>query len=445
MFALKPLHQFLCLGLSALAFHGATLGAAPEDINQAEQLINQGRGAEALPLLLPHETDKAGDARYDYLLGTAWLESNDPARASLTLERSIQSDPNHAGARLEMGRAYFAMGDYSRAQSEFEALQKLNPPPAAREAIGAYLAEIDKRKTASRTRMSGYLETSLAHDSNINYATSKSTIYVPVFNSDLTLTSDSLAKSDNAGVFAGGAEISHAFSDSVGVFVAADVKYRDFIHRKDNNFGTANLRTGISVGSQRNQLKLVLNGEKLRQNDLPARDSLGGALEWRYLPRPTTALTPFIQHNHMRYRQEANLVNDANQTVAGLSWLEALAGNSAMLFVAGFGGKENAINSRADGDKLLAGARLAIQASALPHMDVYASAGLQRGRYDAENIAFDQTRRDLQTEASAGVVIRAGEQLSFRPSLNYTRNRSNIEINDYRRTELLFTVRYDIR
>ena len=32
-----------------------------------------------------------------------------------------------------------------------------------------------------------------------------------------------------------------------------------------------------------------------------------------------------------------------------------------------------------------------------------------------------------------------------RPGISYTCNRSNIEINDYRRTEYLLTVRYDIR
>lgn len=445
MSALKPLQKFLCLGLTGLAFHGTVFGAAPDDVNQAEQLINQGHAKEALPLLVPHETDLAGDARFDYLLGTAWLESNDPARASLTLERSIQSNPNHAGARLEMGRAYFAMGDYSRAQSEFEALQKLNPPPAAREAIGAYLVEIDKRKAAAKTRVTGYLESSLAHDSNINFATRKSTVYVPIFNSDLTLTGDSMSKSDNAGIFAAGAEFNHAASDMLSLFFAADVKYRDFIHHKDNNFGSANLRGGINFGSQRNQLKLLLNGEKLRQNDLPARDTAGGAVEWRYMPGPSTALTPFVQYNRLRYRQEANMANDVNQTVGGVSWMESLGDNNAMLFFAGFGGKEKAVNTRADGDKRLIGLRSGIQVSALSNLDWYASVGKQYGHYDASNFAFDETRRDIQTEAALGLVWRMIGDVSVKPGINYTRNRSTIEINDYQRTEYMLTVRYDIR
>ena len=45
---------------------------------------------------------------------------------------------------------------------------------------------------------------------------------------------------------------------------------------------------------------------------------------------------------------------------------------------------------------------------------------------------------------SSGLMVAAGD-VSVRPGISYTRNRSNIEINDYRRTEYLLTVRYDIR
>ncbi len=109
------------------------------------------------------------------------------------------------------------------------------------------------------------------------------------------------------------------------------------------------------------------------------------------------------------------------------------------------GGKENAVNERPDGDKRLTGLRGALQFAALPNLDCYASFGKQYGRYDNSNFAFDYMRRDIQTEAAAGLVWRMIGDVSVRPGISYTRNRSNIEINDYRRTEYLLTVRYDIR
>lgn len=446
MSAIPNLYQRLSGCLLGMLLASATLAEDPGYLDDAERLLNQGRGKEALQILQPLEAEQAGNPRFDYLLGTAWLESGDAARATLTLERTLQSSPNHAGARLEMGRAYFALGDYTRAQSEFEALQQLNPPLAARETIEAYLNEIDKRKRAAQTRVSAYLETAIGRDSNINYATSKSTVFVPIFNSDLTLTEDSVAKADNMGVFAAGAELNHAANQSLNLLLGVDAKYRDFIHQKSSNFGTAAIRAGANIGQVQNQLKILLTGEKLRQNDLPARDTAGGALEWRYMPRPSTAITPFLQYNQLRYRQEANEVNDVNQTVLGAGWLESLGGGQNMVtFVAAFGGRENAINERADGDKQLLGLRAALQLTPLAALDMFASLGLQGGAYDQANYAFDETRRDRQADATIGLLWRMIGDISVKPSINYTRNRSNIDLNDYRRTEYLLTVRYDLR
>lgn len=446
MSVIPHLHQRLSSCLLGLLLSGAALAQDPVNLEQAESLLNQGKGKEALQLLQPQEAEQAGNPRFDYLLGTALLESGDAARATLALERTLQSSPNHAGARLEMGRAYFALGDYARAQTEFETLLQLNPPQAARETIEAYLKEIDKRKRASQTRVSGYLESAIGRDTNINYATSKSTVYVPIFNSDLTLTEDSIAKADNMGVIAAGAELNHAATENLGLFLGVDAKYRDFIHQKSSNFGTAAFRTGANLGRIQNQLKFLLTGEKLRQNDLPTSDTAGGALEWRYMPRASSAITPFLQYNQLRYRQEANQANDVNQTVLGAGWLESIGGEQNMVaFVAGFGGRENAIHDRADGDKRLLGLRGALQITPLAPLDLFVSVGVQGGRYDQVNYSFDETRRDRQTDSTIGLVWRMIGDVSVKPGINYTRNRSNLELNDYRRTEYLLTVRYDIR
>lgn len=437
-------HLWQWLGLSLLL--ASTTHADELNLDQAEQLLNQGQGKQTLQMLQAQEAEQAGDPRFDYLLGTAQLESGDAARATLALERTLQSQPNHAGARLEMGRAYFALGDYNRAQSEFETLLTLNPPPAARATIDAYLQEIERRKRATQTRVSGYLESAIGRDTNINFATSKSTVYVPIFNTDLALSDDSIAKADNMGVFALGAEINHAASEKLGLFLGVDGKYRDFIHQKSHNFGTAALRTGVTLGPVQNQLKLLLAGEKLRQNDHPTRDTAGGALEWRYMPRASSAITPFLQYNQLRYRQEQDAINDVNQTVLGAGWLESMGGsNNAIAFLAGFGGRENALQARADGDKQLLGLRAALQITPLQSLDLYASAGLQHGRYDQVNYTFDETRSDRQTDLNLGLVWRMIGDLSVKPGISYTRNRSSIDINEYRRTEYLLTLRYDLR
>ena len=46
-------------------------------------------------------------------------------------ERVLIVDPNHLGARVDLARAYFALGDSARARGEFRIALAQNPPPAA--------------------------------------------------------------------------------------------------------------------------------------------------------------------------------------------------------------------------------------------------------------------------------------------------------------------------
>ena len=107
----------LCAALCALLL--ATMPAAaqaPEpDIKKAEALIRDGKAAEAFALLEPYETKKAGDPVFDYLLATAALNSGQPSRAGFIYERILAVNPDYAGVRADMGRAYFAMGEIGRA------------------------------------------------------------------------------------------------------------------------------------------------------------------------------------------------------------------------------------------------------------------------------------------------------------------------------------------
>ena len=52
---------------------------------------------------------------------------------------------------------------------------------------------------------------------------------------------------------------------------------------------------------------------------------------------------------------------------------------------------------------------------------------------------------DRQTDLNLGLVWRMIGDLSVKPGISYTRNRSSIDINEYRRTEYLLTLRYDLR
>jgi hypothetical protein len=65
--------------------------------------------------------------------------------------------------------------------------------------------------------------------------------------------------------------------------------------------------------------------------------------------------------------------------------------------------------------------------------------------YDTENVVFETTRRDKLYEIALGLIWRAAKDWSVRPQISYTRNDSNISINDYDRYDISITLRRDFR
>ena len=129
----------------------AELEAREKPLRDADALIKDGKPADAYALLEPLEFDRAGEVRFDYLLGIAALDSGKPDKATLAFERVLAVDPNFAGARLDMARAYYQLGDMPRAKTEFETVLKLNPPEAARATIQNYLGAIAAQEVAKQT------------------------------------------------------------------------------------------------------------------------------------------------------------------------------------------------------------------------------------------------------------------------------------------------------
>ena len=141
--------------------------ASDDEMERARALLKEGKAADAYRLLEPEEFEYAGDVEFDTMLGVAALDGGKPDKATLAFERVLALEPNAAGVRLDMARAYFALGDYPRAREELTLAALQNPPPAARAVIDHYLTAIAERERKKRTAVTGYLETSLGIDTNI--------------------------------------------------------------------------------------------------------------------------------------------------------------------------------------------------------------------------------------------------------------------------------------
>lgn len=128
----------------------AAIDPLEKPLRDAEMLLQNGRVEAGYALLAALEKERAGEVRFDYLLGIAALDSNRPDQAVAALLRVLAAKPDYTGARLELARSYYQLGDLPRAKIEFETGLAQNPSEAAQVAIRKYLEIIHARSVAAQ-------------------------------------------------------------------------------------------------------------------------------------------------------------------------------------------------------------------------------------------------------------------------------------------------------
>jgi hypothetical protein len=94
------------------------------------------------------------------------------------LERMLLFNPNLPRVQLELGALYFRMGSYDLARAYFDKAAAANPPPAVRQRIDDYLAQLDRAQ--SRHHVFGYLFFGGQYQSDANVAPSSPLIFSPI-------------------------------------------------------------------------------------------------------------------------------------------------------------------------------------------------------------------------------------------------------------------------
>jgi hypothetical protein len=187
-------------------------------VADGERLVRAGKFADAYVLLLPHEDRLAGDLKFDYLLARSALESGQPSKASFIYERILAVQPNYLGVRLEMGRAYYALGDFARAKLEFETVLRFeNLPADLRQQAQIYAGAAEQQLAGKRTVFFTYLEYGYGYDANPQSSTRISVITL-AGGGTLILPQTALPQGDHYHALTAGGELVHAFTDQFSMF-----------------------------------------------------------------------------------------------------------------------------------------------------------------------------------------------------------------------------------
>jgi outer membrane protein len=151
-------------------------------ISKAQTLSDTKRAAEAFKLLKASEDSYAGNIDFDYALGLAANDAQEPGQAILALERVLLVRPDFLQARAELARAYALAKETENAKREFQALREQPIPPEVKRTIDQYLnalqGKTDNAKASStnqnqsqQTKTSLNFESFIGRDSNVNFGT----------------------------------------------------------------------------------------------------------------------------------------------------------------------------------------------------------------------------------------------------------------------------------
>lgn len=427
--------------------------AREKPLRDAEALLKEGKPEEAYALLEPLEFDRAGEVRFDYLIGIAAFDSGKPDKATLAFERVLAVDPDFAGARMGMARAYYELGDLSGAKTEFETLLKQNPPTAARIVIQQYLDAIIAKKEAKLTRYTAYVEIGLGHDSNINRSTSQSQISVPYFNdATLPLSPANQKTADNYYTAATGGELTHSLDSNWGVYAGADLHLHDY--NTQNSFDTLSLDVhgGVIFSGSANIFRIGAMAGQYELAKAHFRNFSGLNADWRHILNPENQISVVMRTGRNRFDDTMMALNDFNQVTLGSSWLHVMADWKSALLGSLFLARGNEVapvtitnptGGRADGNNRTLGLRMGGQTALNEVTELFSNLGWQSSSYDKTNATFLRKRYDHQYDLSVGANWHLDKSWSLRPQLSYTKSDSNIVIYGYDRMDVSLTLRHD--
>lgn len=433
--------------------------ADPQALEQARGLLAQGNPAGAFQLLAPLENQLAGQQDYDYVLGVAALDSGRLEDAVIAFERVLAVAPNHAGAQMDLARAYYASGSFDLAEAAFLKLRAANPPATAQAAIERYLEAIRERRQQTRAGWSVFGEAGLGYDSNITgVPTNFGAAALQAFNlSGIEPTGNSVKRDAPFAQGALGAEYSRPLSGGWSAFAGGDVRGRAYRSESDFNSYAGEIHAGAALNDGPNQWRGAASFLGYRQEgDAPGdpkptndRNMAGVALDWRHAIDTKTQLGLGVQLNAVRFPE--NEIEDFDQLYLSAAWLKTFERAGLPLFyVTAFVTEDRAKNTFADGStdksKNLLGVRSYFQYALTPKLQAFSALGLV-GRRDKDAFARStqvEKGRDTYVEAALGLAWQFRDACTMRVQYAFSGNRSNIDIYDFDRHEISSVIRCDM-
>lgn len=432
-----PLALFtLCFGVYA---------CADDVLQQADALLSRQQAAAALQLLSPLEDERAGDPAYDYLLGLAYLEHQEPTLAVFAFERCLAAAPDNGPCRVQMARTHLAMGETSNARTELQTIQSYNPPPAVQALVSQYLGAIARQSDASKRQTKGFIQLGLGFDSNSNSATEQNRIALPAFNNTVWTIPSSSQKQDSSvlqGVLSG--TYLYKISPAVTAIAEAGSQFHSYQDNNDYSYQTVDAAGGAALQQGMNQWIGKLQLQKMWLGGDSYRDVVGVLGQYQRQVSPATQFAAYLQASDLSYDQTGN--RDARRTTAGLACSLSLAqAYSPVLYGSVYSGQERTKEAAFDAfSQDFSGIRAGGNMTLSPKLQFNSALSLEQRQFKDNYPLFSAARDETEYNLNLGLIWRLSADTAIQPSYSFITNNSNIALTDYQRHIVAIDVRFDL-
>ena len=430
----KPLKMlfFLCF------IYSETLYALDQGVLLAAQnMLNQGQSVEALDLLDPLETEYAGNREYDYLYGLALLDTGEASSAVFAFQRALAVEPNFAGARLELARSYFDMGQMQRASREFQVLQGQSPPQNVRKVIDKYLAASESRNLRSRQGWRGFVQLGLGNDSNVNNATTATSFIGFDLDEESRETESSVIST------LGGASYDLPLSFDSKMFFKGSVNHRA---NNDASF-TSTINYDLAVGYStsflnRNELSIALQTYTADVDGTFNNKGLNFTGQYSFNISSLNQIGFFLRSGFIDYASEFN-VKDIAQNITGLNWAHVFSGESRIsMVISAIAGQDEPDLDTSKYGRDFTGMRISLAFPLSHRFNLFVSMGKTQSDYELPfNNQFSENRSDTIDDFSIGSNWRINKTWVLRGIVGVTESTSNVDLFDYEKAVLMFSAR----
>ncbi|MBA4382444.1 MAG: hypothetical protein C0406_07755 [Sideroxydans sp.] len=464
---------------TAMAAEAKVSAKSVKMMKDAQALVKVGKYADAYTLMAPFEFEKSGDVTYDYLLGISAVNASKPDRATLALERVEAVSPQYGEVRLWLGIAYFQSGDSARSKKTFESL--LKQPKLSQQSKSTadqYLLAIKQQedakaleeKKAKQPYLIGMVELGMGVDSNI---TSGPKNYVDAYTTSFSSPPQPpLPPSNVSARFAqvnGNLEGRFPFSSAgTYAFASFDSTNRTYAKQTMMNSHANTVKGGVNVQSGMNTYRFDIAKRDYRQ--LGTSASLGYTAnssqnavtaDARFGLTERDYLGVSLQYNMPRY--PTTDTQDTNQIVLGTNYTHVYAvAGSPMIYLAMTHTRDKALKKSQQMNIYVPSGDITdptdvsrntnafiayTQYTPVPSADITAMWMLSMRRdsksYARSNLV-ELGKDDMQV-AMLGVNWRPATNWLVKPQLMHIRNKSNIALYAFQKTEVSVSVKREFK